>query len=572
LDEGGQLGYILSNKFVQSRYGEKLRQFVPMNYQPKTLVDFGSVDVFSSAKAFPLIFTAQRINKDQPERSPDEFVISEDYKFTFGNVDAEVFPKLIDEGMVRGWDEVDDNGDTTDVPTLPDILNGVVPSEAGGTPPDTRATFDDLGISTDEFEDGMPIDVYPVSSNMISGGDWRFVSAQEEEALDGIEEGGRELKTYCDDEEVERGLRTGDNDTFVVDRETIDEYDIEDDLVHPLVGGKQVERWYSPWKDRYVIYTRNETDIDDYPNAKEYLQEHREDLEDRWCVNEGGEPWYAIDKEKTPESFERKKIITPDIVLYNNFWMDESEDFYCLNTVYYVLSNGDASEPYLLGVLNSDAVQFYYRRIAPTYKDEFLRYISEYLEQIPIPDPANCDDDDVSKVEDLALELQDTVADYHEAKDTKESPELVYEGEDIERDSLSLAGYVESMDLSGGEVGDVYTDGNTVHLNVQDTVSCRTDEAAEAFADLVGIFRFDTTEDIEEAELPRKEGDLIRFVEEYRDTTGSLDDIEQEVKDLEAELNAVVYDLYGIDDETREYVEDTVETPTTPVRPKAMGD
>lgn len=567
----GQLGFIISNKFVQSRYGEKLRQFVPMNYQLETLIDFGSVDVFRSAKAFPLIFTAKRINKEQGERSPDDFVMSEDYRFTFGSIHAEVFPELLETGFVRGWDDVDDVGATSDTPTIPDFLNSVVPSTPGDTAPDTYEMLDDLGIDPSQFEE-LPIDVYPVSSDMISGGDWRFVSAREETAMKALEAGGQKLETYCDDGNVERGLRTGDNGVLIVDEATIDEYDMEDELIHPLVGGKQVERWYSPWEDRYVIYTRNDTNLDDYPNIKSYLEEHKESLEDRWCVAEGGEPWFAIDKTKSPEMFERKKIVTPDIVLYNNFWLDESEEFYCLDTTYYVLSDGEASEWYLLGVLNSDAVQFYYRRTAPTYKDEFLRYKSGYLKEIPVPNPNECDSETVAEVESIASDLQDRVSEYREAQDIKEDPQLVFDQVDIDRESLSLAGYIDSMNLSEGDIMDLYTDGSSLQLNVQDSITFTSSDVAELFKCVVEIMGYEDVNEIADAQLPRTVDDLELFVEEYDSAAGSLDQIEQDINDLEDALNDEVYELYELDIEPREYIEEMVKTPTTPVRPKAMSD
>ena len=574
LDDDGHLGFIISNKFVQSRYGEKLREWVPMNYQLETLIDFGSVDVFRSAKAFPLIFTAKRINKDAPDRNADDFVLSEEYRFTFGSIDAEVFPELLEDGLLSGWDDVDENPmeNGSDIPTIPEFLNTVVPERPGETAPETSTALSDLDIDPTQFDEGFPIDVYPVSSDMVGGGDWRFVSAREELAMGGLEDGGRKLETYCDDGNVERGLRTGDNGVLIVDRKTIDEYDMEEELIHPLVGGKQVERWYSPWEDRYVIYTRNETNIDDYPNIKSYLEEHRESLEDRWCVNKGGEPWYAIDKTKSAEMFERKKIVTPDIVLYNNFWLDESEKFYCLDTTYYILSNGDASEWFLLGVLNSDAVQFYYRRIAPTYKDEFLRYKSGYLKEIPIPDPEDCDEDIVNTVETLASKLQDRVSDYHEAQDISKYPEIVLSQEEIDQESLSLAAYIDQMELSDGDITDPYTDGTTLQLSVQDSITFTSASAAEAFKRMVDILGLDSVNEISSGEFPRTEDELSTFVDAYDRAANSLDAVEQDIKDLEAELNERVYELYSLDDETREYIQQTVKTPTTPIRPKAMSD
>jgi hypothetical protein len=407
---------------------------------------------------------------------------------------------------------------------------------------------------------------------MISGGDWRFVSAREEDAMRALEQAGNPLQTYCVDNDVERGLRTGANDIFIVDRETIDEHDLEDELIRPIVGGKQVERWYAPWEDRYVIYTENDTDIDLFPNTKAYLSEHRDELDDRWCTAEGSTPWYAIDKTKSPELFENTKIITADILLYNNFWLDEDGEFYCLDTTYYLASDGGASEWYLLGLLNSDAVQFYFRRTAPTYKDEFLRYKSEYVEAIPVPDPGEIDSELITEVETVTADLQERVADYHCAEEINSAPEILYEKEALSSDSLSLAAYVTTIDLSDGDITDPYTDGSTVQLNVQDSVECRTEETATAFKQFVAVSGFETVSELDDASVPRTVEGLQAFVDAYEATAGSRDEIGQDIIELEDELNATVYDVYGVDAETRGYIEETVKTPTTPIHPKAMSD
>jgi type I restriction-modification system DNA methylase subunit len=567
LDEGGQLGFIISNKFVQSRYGERLREFIEMNYQPETLINFTSVDVFQSAKAFPLIFTAKRINKEVRERTPDEFVI-DDYYFSYGKV-TDTFSQLVEAGYLRGWTDVEDNGDS-DTATIPKFLNAIVPTVPGEAPPNRTEVLEGLNIPVEELE-YTSATVYPVSSDMISGSDWRFVSAREEEAMKAIEAGGQNLASYCNDENVERGLRTGANDVFVVTEATIEEYGLEEELIHPLVGGKEVERWYSPWKDQYVIYTRNDTEIDEYPNTKSYFEDHRDDLEDRYCVKVSGEPWYAIDKIKKPELFERPKVITPDIVLYNNFWLDESEKFYCLDTTYYAISNGDTSEWYLLGLLNSDAVQFWYRRVAPTYKDDFPRYKSEYLQKIPIPDPESADSELVSKVESLASNLQDQVAEYHDSEAILADPLKIFDRNSIDQDSISLAEYVDSMSLSDGDISDTYCDDMMVQLNVQDKVECTSESAAEAFHRFIEIMGFDSVSEIKAFDVPRTDDGLKEFVDAFEKASSGLGELEQEIIQSEKKLNKGVYQLFGLSDEMQEYIAENVKRPTTPIHPKAMS-
>jgi hypothetical protein len=128
------------------------------------------------------------------------------------------------------------------------------------------------------------------------------------------------------------------------------------------------------------------------------------------------------------------------------------------------------------------------------------------------------------------------------------------------------------MSLSDGDITDPYTDGTTVQLNVQDSIDCTSEDAAELFKQLVTLTGMDTVATLEEQALPRTEADLQAFVDAYEETAGSLETVENEIADLENQLNEAVYDLFGLDTEMRKYIAETVKTPTTPVRPKAMSD
>ncbi|MCW8172736.1 hypothetical protein D8S78_12495 [Natrialba swarupiae] len=131
----------------------------------------------------------------------------------------------------------------------------------------------------------------------------------------------------------------------------MDEYDIEQELVHPILGGKQVKRWEDLWDGDYVVYTPPGIDIDDYPNTVEYYNDgdNRDELEDRYCVREQNEDYWALDKAKDPDLFEQTKIVTPDIAYYNNYWVDEGGEFYCLDTTYYISPESEDHAWYLAG-------------------------------------------------------------------------------------------------------------------------------------------------------------------------------------------------------------------------------
>ncbi|MFO7839025.1 MAG: TaqI-like C-terminal specificity domain-containing protein, partial [Desulfosalsimonadaceae bacterium] len=94
-----------------------------------------------------------------------------------------------------------------------------------------------------------------------------------------------------------------------------------------------------------------------------------------------GEYWWELRACDYYEEFEKPKIMLPDISLRGNFALDEEGGKYCVNTAY-IIAN---SEPYLLGILNSSLITFFYKNIASTYRGGYLRFIYQYLMVLPIP-------------------------------------------------------------------------------------------------------------------------------------------------------------------------------------------
>lgn len=411
LSDDGTLGFITSNKFIRNRYGEKLRQFIIQNYQPRELINFGDISVFEGIQAYPLIFIADRINKDTRARSPDEF-----------------------------------------------------------TP-----------------------------------------------------------------------------------------------VYKPFVAGEDVQRWHSDAKeDEYLLYTTPEMNLDDYPGTREYLEDNREELEDRYTVKQG-KKWYQLARHR-PGTFDNEKVVTPDICYYSNFWFDESADMYALNTTY-CLVLGAVDGYYLAGVLNSDAVQFYLRRSAPKYGNNYMRYQRDYIFGLPIPDPAENDDTVVDEVISLSRSLHELAESYQDAKARVSSPEEILNGYDV--GSLSFAAYIQSLGL-GDEDGEVSPsqNGTEVRVNVQSSVEFVSDETAGAFTTLVREMDVETVGELEDLELPTSADGLLAAAEAYEESQSVVESAPDEARELEAELNEQVYSLYSLNTEARELVDERVDKPENPLEAK----
>ena len=93
-----------------------------------------------------------------------------------------------------------------------------------------------------------------------------------------------------------------------------------------------------------------------------------------------GDYWWELRACDYYQEFEKPKIIVPDISLQGNFTIDSEGKFYCGNTAY-IISNADK---YLLGILNSILITFVYKNISSTYRGGYLRFIYQYMVELPI--------------------------------------------------------------------------------------------------------------------------------------------------------------------------------------------
>lgn len=575
LREGGTLGIITSNQFLDSRYGERARELIPQRFRIGEMVNIGDVDVFAHATTYPIIMLMDGLGTTRT-RSPDEFVI-DDYRFSYVSV-GESMEDWIESDAISGWDA--GNGDTElgeeQNHRVVDLLALALPDEWGGEAPDIPSRVEEQEIPVPDsisWDDQPPLQAYPVQSEAVADSDWQFAPADEQEVLNWMEDHGEELRSYGNGDKVERGLRTGKNPVYLVDWDTIEEYDIERELVHPIVGGKQVKRWEDLWDGDYVVYTPPGIDIDEYPNAVEYFNsgDNRDELEDRYCVREQGEDYWALDKAKDPDLFEQTKIVTPDIAYYNNYWVDDSDEFYCLDTTYYVSPVDQDDVWYLAGVLNSDLAQFYIRRNAATYRGNYLRYKSEYVGDIPIPDPDDVEDDLVESIEETAKRMQEEIQDYRDAEELLNSSYQLLDNADVDKVALSRTAYVARIpDEDAADDADIQpnVDGTTVRLNVHQSIELSEPETAEAFRDLLNALGITTLAELFDAEYPRTEDGIAAVLDEYEQAKDLTEGAGDRLQEIEDDLHRDVYELFELSDQHRELVEDRVLVPENPLKSK----
>ncbi len=345
LRNDGVLTYISSNKYFRSAYGKKLRDFLARQSTVSQLIDFGDAPVFTSI-AYPSIITVSKTH-------------------TEGN--------------------------------------------------HLRALNWEPGPSIDEFGTIFRTNSFTMPQNALTADGWRLTSPAMLNLLEKLRNAGKPLGEYVKGQ-FYYGIKTGLNEAFVVDRETRDkliaEHPSSAEVLKPFLRGRDVKRWQVNSQDVWLIFTRRGTNIDKYPAIKQHLSQYHQQLEPKprdWPENTpwpgrkaGSYEWYEIqDNIAYWQEFEQPKIVYPDIAQGTEFSFDD--DGYFLGNTLYLLPT---KEMWLLGLFNSKAVFWFYTKTSTQIRGGFVRFIAQYVSQIPIPNIKPAQKALISKIVDQILDAK----------------------------------------------------------------------------------------------------------------------------------------------------------------------
>ena len=248
-----------------------------------------------------------------------------------------------------------------------------------------RALNWEPGQSIDEFGTVFRIKGFTVPQNALTVDGWRLTSPDSLNLMEKLRNAGKSLGEYVKGR-FYRGITTGLNEAFVVDRTTrdklISEHSSSIQVLKPFLRGRDVKRWQIENMELYLCYVGWGLPIMEYPAIFAHLKRFEEGLKARPEVKQGRVPWYALSRYASDywQEFEKLKIVYPDIAVSPQFAYDE-RGTYGGNTMYIVATK----EMWLLGLLNSKAVFWFYTKISTQIRGGFVRFIAQYVSQIPIP-------------------------------------------------------------------------------------------------------------------------------------------------------------------------------------------
>jgi adenine-specific DNA-methyltransferase len=217
-------------------------------------------------------------------------------------------------------------------------------------------------------------------------GTWRLGSADVENWLNTVDRNA--WGTFRDIGKIRVGVKTCADKVFLPKRW---EKDLE--LLRPLTT-HHIARRFRPQKvNRKILYPhetvdgrKQAVDLHSYPASAAYLESHREQLEQRKYVLDAGRNWYEIWVPQNPNQWKLPKLVFRDIAEEPTFWMD-LEGTVVNGDCYWLV--GDEELLWLaLAVANSTFIEaFYDKRFNNKLYAGRRRFITQYVEQFPLPDP-----------------------------------------------------------------------------------------------------------------------------------------------------------------------------------------
>ncbi|KAB1198410.1 MULTISPECIES: Eco57I restriction-modification methylase domain-containing protein [Haloferax] len=350
LSDSGRLSFIMTNKWIQSRYGAKLRGRLAREQSIERLVDFTDQQVFEGISTYVLI----------------------------------LFLTAAHNESIR-YSEVSDIGDS-----VAETIRQIGTEAASERVQSFEASYETLGETP-----------------------WAFVSKPEAELLgelssypslgDVVEKIFVGIQTSKDPVyvlEIEAEL----DDHFVCYSSALDQcVTIEKGVTKPLLKGNEFDKWVTNTHSKVVLFPYRIEDTEErphvelvskeeleanYPRAFAYLTENKDVLLERAAVDP--DHWWHYPYPKNLAQFTDEKIMTSVLNKASKFALDRDDTYVFVgggNAGGYGVrlpESADISHEYLLSVLNSRLLEWMVQKTSSQFRGGYYSYGKKYIEGLPV--------------------------------------------------------------------------------------------------------------------------------------------------------------------------------------------
>ncbi|MDR1924328.1 MAG: N-6 DNA methylase [Planctomycetaceae bacterium] len=190
--------------------------------------------------------------------------------------------------------------------------------------------------------------------------------------------------------DIFQGIVTGNNPVFIFDEpQQWKSLKIERKLLKPVLHGRDFHKWIIKNTERKILYLDSKSNIEDYPNTKQYLLPFKNELSKRReCVNDAI-PWFSLQWARNRKSLEtlpkiivqntRNERLKPRIVAT----VDEIGFFGSQGLNFIVPKTKDYSIYFLIGIINSKLINY-------IFATKFLNLAikADFIKQLSFPKPS----------------------------------------------------------------------------------------------------------------------------------------------------------------------------------------
>ncbi|MGL4378258.1 MAG: TaqI-like C-terminal specificity domain-containing protein, partial [Microcoleaceae cyanobacterium] len=192
------------------------------------------------------------------------------------------------------------------------------------------------------------------------------------------------LIELVDNDEIQRGISPDLKDAFIVDDKIIQEFSLEKEFIFSTItGGRELKKYLVQDVGKKVIYTQKNDDCQRIPNIISYLQTFQDKIT---CqeVEENKHPFWSLHRPRNQQIFLKKEkiigVITGDRIIVA---LDVNQIF-PTDGLYVMASNGKYSNKFLVGVLNSKLLTYFYRLLSMEVKRTLAQIKPTILKDLPV--------------------------------------------------------------------------------------------------------------------------------------------------------------------------------------------
>ena len=352
LKKGGLLGVITSNRFLSTKSGGDIRKYLFENYDILEVIDLGDTKLFNVA-VLPAIFIGRKkTNKKRCSQHIGEYMSI--YEMEGNHVDVKRASSVYEVLKAK-----------------------------------TAGHYSVSGINY-TFKKG----VLKYSADKCSV--WQMSNREENAWVETINKNASFRIKECF--KVRVGIKSCADGVFISQKWEETGIRIEKELLKPMISQENIEAWHVDKKSmKSILYPhfsengkRKVFDLDRFPNAADYLANYRDILEARTYLIKAGRKWYEYWVPQNPELWNVPKVVFPDISVKPRFCYDESGAVVNGNC-YWICAQTEEERQLLLlieGVANSEIMMKYHDLC---FNNKLYsgrrRYLTQYIEQYPMPNP-----------------------------------------------------------------------------------------------------------------------------------------------------------------------------------------